>query len=611
MIHQYIKIEETLYFWFGSNDASGSGDDGVTPLADIRLAGAAASAAPVLSPTPSLLSHVNFPPGCYEVAVAATTGNGFSAGNVYSVFCTLTVDSQNPTGFIGSFSIDPVLANITEISDDVTAADNLESQYDTTGLAGDTFPSTQAQLNNISSGTAAINTVVTSVTVTTGVEVNTFADTVSLDGTVHEVNPSAGNTEFYYEFNVGANGIPVSVQWQGYANSNGDSYGVYAWNWAGSVWNQIGTIDAVNGSSVITEQFDLTTAHVGTGGDDGLVRWRILSTDGTGFNTDRILCSFATVFTSIGYGGGAIWFDENASNTNTVRDIDGVADNPVSTWAAALTLNTELGMNRFHIAHGSTVTLSGNSDGFTLFGEGWILDINGQSISNIFVDGATVSGTGTGAIESSFRDCHIGTVTLAPSHCTRCSLEGIFTCGSAGTFFFENSYSGIAGISTPSFDFGSALNFSDVNFRNWSGGIEVLNMGAGTGSYTMSLEGNGQLIINANCSATSTIAIRGHFIITDNAGGAVTLSDNARYDVDQINAEILDVLTVDTFAEPSSVPAATSTIKDKLSWLFTLSRNKGTQTNTTKTLRNDADSADIASATVSDVAGTFTRGEFG
>ncbi len=78
----------------------------------------------------------------------------------------------------------------------------------------------------------------------------------------------------------------------------------------------------------------------------------------------------------------------------------------------------------------------------------------------------------------------------------------------------------------------------------------------------------------------------------------------------EVNAEALDVLVTDTHAEPAGVPAATSSIKDKLSWLFTLARNKGTQTAATKTLRNDADGADIGTSSVSDDGTTFTRGEW-
>lgn len=78
----------------------------------------------------------------------------------------------------------------------------------------------------------------------------------------------------------------------------------------------------------------------------------------------------------------------------------------------------------------------------------------------------------------------------------------------------------------------------------------------------------------------------------------------------QVNAEVLDVLTVDTFAEPAAVPAATSTLKDKILWLFALARNRITQTATTQTLRNDANDADVATAAVSDDGTTFVRDEW-
>ena len=113
---QYATLTSTVFFWFASNNTSGSGDDGATPACDVRLAGAAADAAPVYSPTPVLLSAAGYPAGCYEVAIAATAGNGFAANNTYAVFCTLAADSQNPTGFVGSFDLKPVEANTKQVS---------------------------------------------------------------------------------------------------------------------------------------------------------------------------------------------------------------------------------------------------------------------------------------------------------------------------------------------------------------------------------------------------------------------------------------------------------------------------------------------------------------
>ena len=78
----------------------------------------------------------------------------------------------------------------------------------------------------------------------------------------------------------------------------------------------------------------------------------------------------------------------------------------------------------------------------------------------------------------------------------------------------------------------------------------------------------------------------------------------------EINAEAVDALNVDTYAEPSSVPSATASLVDKISWICALARNKITQTATTQTLRNDADDGNIATAATSDDGTTFTRGEF-
>ena len=103
--HKDVAIEGTAYFHFAANDTSGSGGDGATPVCDVRLCGAAADAAPVLSPTPELLSDAGYPDGCHEVAIDATEANGFAAGNEYAVFCALTVDSQDPTGFVGTLRV--------------------------------------------------------------------------------------------------------------------------------------------------------------------------------------------------------------------------------------------------------------------------------------------------------------------------------------------------------------------------------------------------------------------------------------------------------------------------------------------------------------------------
>lgn len=78
----------------------------------------------------------------------------------------------------------------------------------------------------------------------------------------------------------------------------------------------------------------------------------------------------------------------------------------------------------------------------------------------------------------------------------------------------------------------------------------------------------------------------------------------------QVNTQVLDVMNVDTFAEPAGIHAATASIFAKINFIAAFLRNKKTQTATTQLLRNDADDGTIATSTVSDDGTTATKGEF-
>jgi hypothetical protein len=61
-------------------------------------------------------------------------------------------------------------------------------------------------------------------------------------------------------------------------------------------------------------------------------------------------------------------------------------------------------------------------------------------------------------------------------------------------------------------------------------------------------------------------------------------------------------------AEPTAAPSfGAAGLEQVLAWLLALSRNKITQTATTSTLRNDADTTTISTSSVSDSGTTFTR----
>lgn len=221
MSHQHATLEDTVYFWFGANDTSGSGNDGASPVYDVRLGGAAVDAIPTLSGSATLLTHANYPAGAHEVAVAATNVNGFAAGNTYGVFCTLLVDSQNPTGFVGSFTLGPVPADAIQISGDATAANNLEAILNGTGIANDV----DIQMRSLTiTNDAGVGVAITGTT--TGLDVTaTSGVALDLDGTSYgmRADASAG-----YGVHVGgtSRGLSIAASAGPGVDIDGTTYGV-------------------------------------------------------------------------------------------------------------------------------------------------------------------------------------------------------------------------------------------------------------------------------------------------------------------------------------------------------------------------------------------------
>jgi hypothetical protein len=75
---------------------------------------------------------------------------------------------------------------------------------------------------------------------------------------------------------------------------------------------------------------------------------------------------------------------------------------------------------------------------------------------------------------------------------------------------------------------------------------------------------------------------------------------------------VLTIYPVD-LKEPTAVPgygAGGAGIEEVIAWLLALNRNKFTQTSSTSTLRNDADSGNIATSAISDDGTTLTRAEW-
>ena len=76
----------------------------------------------------------------------------------------------------------------------------------------------------------------------------------------------------------------------------------------------------------------------------------------------------------------------------------------------------------------------------------------------------------------------------------------------------------------------------------------------------------------------------------------------------EVNAEVLDVLNTDTFAEPTGVPGATTTLAEKIGYLYMSLRNKVTITSSKKTFYDDGDTAEWEKD-LTDDGTTYTESE--
>jgi hypothetical protein len=233
--------------------------------------------------------------------------------------------------------------NVTEISGDATAADNLEATYDGTGYNNGVAPATQDQLSNIANTGAAINKVASGAENIIGTPTNTYTSTQALDGVYHSIVPAATTISVDYNFNIGATGVPVSVTLSGRlfdpAPTN-DTIEIYAYDWVAAGFTQVGILDGVNSAVDAVKTVILFSTHVGTGANSGEVDIRFNSTAidaGTIFYADLLYCSYSVVSSAVGYANGEIWVDTLNGSAGTTANVNGVADNPVLTWADALT----------------------------------------------------------------------------------------------------------------------------------------------------------------------------------------------------------------------------------------------------------------------------------
>ena len=215
---------------------------------------------------------------------------------------------------------------------------------------------------------------------------------------------------------------------------------------------------------------------------------------------------------------GAIWLDVANGTSGTVNFENGTDTMPVNNIADANTLASSLGISRFNIVPGATLTFAVSQINQSFDGAGWILALGGQSIAGSSFQGVNVSGVSTGEPHIFF-NCSLGISTFAGGTFINCGLNDTITLTGAVVYNFIDCFHQESGMSS-TIDFGAAGS-TEVHIHNWHGSLTILNMGAGDVLYFSSAAAS--LTMDATCTG-GTRNSSGNFGLTDNSSG-MTIND--------------------------------------------------------------------------------------
>lgn len=219
------------------------------------------------------------------------------------------------------------------------------------------------------------------------------------------------------------------------------------------------------------------------------------------------------------YAHGSVFIDTINGTAGTNDYENGTYVFPVDTIADANTIATSIGLSRFEVAPGSSITFAAAQNNQEFNGNNWTIALGGQSISNTHITGANVSGICSGANPPEFHECAIGAVTVPACTFRNCSMDGVATLPAATVYY--HSCSGESGFTL---DFGVAVANTTVSLSDFFGEIVIDNLGQ-SGTDVLNISGDCRLTLNASCVG-GTLNLDGHITVTDNSSGVTINQDN-------------------------------------------------------------------------------------
>ena len=223
---------------------------------------------------------------------------------------TVVGDPQNlATTTAGGLAALASGVDMTSISGDSAAADNLEATYDGTGYGDDVAPATQVQVATLAGG-IALRTAATGINIDEpngGEQTQTYAATTTHDGSYHEVaSDDAGNDiDFYYTFNTGdGDNLPVDFHFVGYYEDNNapanSTMVIQVYDFSAVTWVTLVTLTDSSADLILDLPLNVHDVDP-SGGTEGEVRIRFNLT--TPEVTQNVRIDYATVGYVSGGGG--------------------------------------------------------------------------------------------------------------------------------------------------------------------------------------------------------------------------------------------------------------------------------------------------------------------
>lgn len=232
------------------------------------------------------------------------------------------------------------------------------------------------------------------------------------------------------------------------------------------------------------------------------------------------------------YPGRRVHFSTVDGAAGTTDHENGTLLNPSSVWADAISIAASLNLSGYHMYPGSSITLTQDHANNVLCGESWIIAPAGYDLSNSYVYDAFVDGgeSTSDTQNANFVRCILWGHTIGSSVLRECAIANDLTLAENNGSYTLWDCKEAGGLTQAAVDFNAAGN-NIFNILGFVGVIEIKNMAAGD---VLNYYGAGGIIINANCSGGTINRLAGNLDVTDNASGAVTITNEVgRFGTDQ------------------------------------------------------------------------------